>query len=39
MKDFVMVFGGMFMILAPFLGIVIIGSFIDTIYLEYPIKK
>lgn len=39
MKDFVMVFGGMFMIFSPFLGVVIIGSFTNPIYKKYPIKK
>ena len=39
MKDVIVVFGGMFMILSPYLGVVIIGSFIYPIYKKYPIKK
>lgn len=39
MKDVIVVFGGMFMILSPFLGVVIIGSFTNPIYKKYPIKK
>lgn len=39
MKDAVMVFGSMFTIFSPFLGAVIIGSFINPIYRKYPIKK
>ena len=39
MKDAVMVFGGMFMVLSPFLGATIIGSFTNPIYQKLPITK
>ena len=39
MKDVIVALGCTFMILWPYLGVVIIGSFIYPIYKKYPIKK